>query len=145
MGGGNNAKTGKGAKSLIRKDGRILVLLKPNGKSDLPGGRVKDGEGSQETLHREISEETGLKVKILAQAVEWSFCKNQFLQITGVTFYCQYLGRNVSLSDEHSDYSWVGIDEIGQMDWQRPYFGTLKTSACPSRPNLEQGVLYEKL
>jgi len=48
-------KTGNGAKALIRKDEKILVLIEPNGKSDLPGGRVEEGEGSQETVHREIS------------------------------------------------------------------------------------------
>jgi len=33
-----------GVKGIVRKDDRILVLVKPNGTLDLPGGRVEYGE-----------------------------------------------------------------------------------------------------
>ncbi|UCG12624.1 MAG: NUDIX hydrolase [Deltaproteobacteria bacterium] len=49
-----------GVKVLILKDGKFLVLVKPNGGLDLPGGRVEGGEGLQDGLHREIREDTGL-------------------------------------------------------------------------------------
>jgi len=117
-------KTGRGVKAVIIKEGKILVLKEPNGRYDLPGGRVEDGEGFEEALHREIIEETNVKAAISGPKVEWSFRKDRFLRIAGITFYCQYLSGKVHLSDEHTDHSWVGIDEIGQIDWARPYFGT---------------------
>ena len=57
-------KTAASVKALIMRNEEVLILVKPNGDLDLPGGRVEEGEGILETLHREISEETGLKVEI---------------------------------------------------------------------------------
>ena len=55
-------KTGLGVKRIVMKDGKFLVLVKPNGDPDLPGGRVENGEMQTGCLHREIVEETGLYV-----------------------------------------------------------------------------------
>ena len=49
--------TGTGVKGIIRKGNQFLVLVKPDGAFDLPGGRVEDGESIKAALHREISEE----------------------------------------------------------------------------------------
>ena len=56
--------TGLGVKALVLKGEDILILVKPNGVSDLPGGKVEYGENQVEALNREIIEETGLIVKI---------------------------------------------------------------------------------
>ena len=56
--------TGTGVKCIIRKGNQFLVLVKPNDAFDLPGRRVKDGASIKAALHREIHEETGLKVDI---------------------------------------------------------------------------------
>ena len=130
-------KTGRGVKTLITKNGKILLLREPNGVFDLPGGRVEDEEGFEAGARREIKEETGLKVRILGRAVEWSFWKNRSLRIMGITYYCQYLSGEVRLSDEHSDYSWVGIAEIGQIHWDRPYLGP-DNSALTKLPELPE-------
>jgi len=58
----------KGAKALIIKEGVIedefLVLIKPNERNDLPGGKKKRIESIEECFIREIAEETGLKAII---------------------------------------------------------------------------------
>ena len=56
-----------------QKNDRILVLEKPNGKLDLPGGRVETGETIKSALRCEIDEETGLKVEIHDPVEEGSF------------------------------------------------------------------------
>ena len=53
---------GTGVKGNIRKGDGFLVLVKSDGTFDFPGGRV--GESLKAALHREIHEETGLKVDI---------------------------------------------------------------------------------
>jgi 8-oxo-dGTP pyrophosphatase MutT (NUDIX family) len=55
-----------GVKAAIKNpQGELLVLniTRPNGSAtywDLPGGRVKDGETPEQTLVREVLEETGI-------------------------------------------------------------------------------------
>ena len=45
------------------KLGRVLVMLVPNGKFDLPGGGVEHGEDIHDALRREVREEIGGVVK----------------------------------------------------------------------------------
>ena len=40
----NNALLFVGQKALIEKDGKVLVLICPNGWLDFPGGKIQDGE-----------------------------------------------------------------------------------------------------
>ena len=67
--------TALGVKAVVVRDGKVLVLTKPDGEADLPGGRIEQGESFEQGLHREIHEETGLKVGILRAISEWSFAK----------------------------------------------------------------------
>ena len=53
-----------GVKGLIVRDETFLVLVKPGGRLDIPGGRVKPNEWPFYTFYREIAEETGLSVTI---------------------------------------------------------------------------------
>ena len=116
-------KMSAGVKAMIMRDGEVLVLVKPNGDLDLPGGRVEDGEDLRECLLREIFEETALNVEIFSPITFWSFMKNSMLLIEGVTYKCQYLNGNVTLSSEHSDYSWMKPGKIEMFKWKRPFFG----------------------
>ena len=104
--------TGLGVKGLILNGHEILVLVKPNGVSDLPGGRIEYGENQIEALNREIVEETGLITKIHDPVAWWSFTKPNGLHITGLTYLCLYISGQVSLSDEHSDFYWLPLSNI---------------------------------
>ncbi|KKR48747.1 MAG: Leucyl-tRNA synthetase [Candidatus Magasanikbacteria bacterium GW2011_GWC2_40_17] len=44
---------------LLNKKGQIYVLKRPNGEYELPAGRYNKGESDEQTLRREIIEETG--------------------------------------------------------------------------------------
>jgi 8-oxo-dGTP diphosphatase len=112
-------EVGNGVKAVVKKDGRFLVLVKPDGSFDLPGGRVEVGETNESALHREIAEETGLKVKIQDPMVEWSFLKQPDLLIKGITFACNYIEGKVKLCAEHKHYFWAGIDKIHQLKFCR--------------------------
>ena len=103
-------KIGMGVKSIIIKDNKYLDLIKPNGDSDLPGGRVEPGENLKDSLRREILEETGLEVEIKEPVARWSFKKNSKLIVIGVTYLCEYLGGEVKLSDEHVGYCWSELE-----------------------------------
>jgi len=118
-------KIGFGVKSLITLDDKFLVLVKPNGELDLPGGCVELGERLRESLHREIQEETGLKVEIIDPLAYWSFMKNSQFSVKGITYLCRYLSGDVVLSDEHSGCFWCKLRKNGSIfheSWLRHFF-----------------------
>jgi ADP-ribose pyrophosphatase YjhB (NUDIX family) len=119
-------RIGFGVKAIVRKDDRFLVLVKSDGTFDLPGGRVENGETHEAALHREIDEETGLKVEIQGPVEEWSFFKKPNLLIKGISFACTYLEGKVKICDEHSRYFWAGIDCMHQLTFNRDLLGNLK-------------------
>lgn len=60
-----------GVKALVRRDDGRILLLKADTKNhskntrpywDLPGGRIEENETPDQTLIREVAEETGIKV-----------------------------------------------------------------------------------
>ena len=104
-----------GVKAIIRKGNKVLVLIEPDGRPDLPGGRVEENEGLLGALGREIFEETGLSVEISGVVLSWSFEKSSGLKIFGATYLCCYTGGKVRLSHEHSKYFWVGMNELDRL------------------------------
>jgi 8-oxo-dGTP diphosphatase len=117
-----------GVKGIIRKNGHILVLVKPNGTLDLPGGRVENGETVETALKREIAEETGLKVEIHDPVEEWSFYKTPDRVIKGITFECAYLEGSVKLCSEHKRYFWAAIDSIKHLSFNRSFLRNISTA-----------------
>ena len=117
-----------GVKGIIRKNGHILVLVKPNGTLDLPGGRVENGETVESALQREINEETGLKVEIHDPVEEWSFYKTPDQLIKGITFECAYLEGSVKLCSEHKRYFWAAIDGIKRLNFNRNFLQNLNAA-----------------
>ena len=112
-----------GAKALIIKDDAFLVLIKANGRNDLPGGKSDFGESFEDCLNREIDEETGLKVNIQYPVAYWSFIKRPSLHIRGITYICEYTYGNIKLSNEHKYFKWVKIKNIRSIKF-RPSYGT---------------------
>ena len=114
-----------GVKGIVRKNDRILVLVKQNGKLDLPGGRVENGETVQSALKREIREETGLKVEIHDPVEDWSFYKTPDQLIKGITFECDYLEGRVELCSEHKRYFWAPVERLTSLSFNRNFLGNL--------------------
>ncbi|MFA7285376.1 MAG: NUDIX domain-containing protein [Candidatus Paceibacterota bacterium] len=98
--------------------GEILILKESSSyedgtnfaKYDVPGGRIKPGEKLEESLKREVYEETGLEIQVLQ-----SFCvgewrpkvKDENWQVIGVYFVCETLNENIVLSKDHDEYIWI--------------------------------------
>lgn len=49
-------------KALITKDDKILLVMEPDGRWELPGGGLEVGESFENGVKREISEELGAEV-----------------------------------------------------------------------------------
>ena len=103
---------GVAGKSIIRKQGKILLLQRAlssthdPGLWELPGGKIEHGEVLTEALEREVTEETGLTIEVRKPITTWHFYKLPFW-VTGVTFLCDHVGGDVMLSSEHHTYAWI--------------------------------------
>lgn len=109
-------------KAFIQHQGKILILKEStkykdgtnHGRYDVVGGRVEKGERFDESLLREIKEETGLKVIIKDPffVSEWRPKPNgESWQVVGIFFKCEAKSENVKLSQDHESYEWINPEE----------------------------------
>lgn len=106
-------------KAVIEKDGKILILKRSCDEDcfkeewDIPGGGMKFGKFPEESLNREIREETGIEADIIKPLRVWTFFKNNNqTQVVGITLLCKYKSGEVKLSAEHTDFKWIKPEEI---------------------------------
>jgi 8-oxo-dGTP diphosphatase len=105
-------------KAFIIHDGKVLIVRESSNyqdgtnaaKYDIVGGRIKPGQAFDESLRREIREETGLEVE-LGQPFyvgEWRpIINGEQVQIVGTFFECRTSSDVVRLSEDHNNYQWI--------------------------------------
>ncbi len=105
-------------KAFIILDHKVLILKESSqyedgvnvGKFDVPGGRIEPGQRFDESLRREVKEETGLDIKIGKPFFidEWRpIVKEEQWQIVGVYFECLAESKKVILSKDHEEFKWI--------------------------------------
>ena len=105
-------------KVFINFKGKTLILRESNryvegtnaGLFDVVGGRMTPGERFDDSLLREVKEETGLDVKIGRPfyVSEWRpVVKGEPWQVVGIFFECFADTDAVELGDDHSEYKWI--------------------------------------
>ena len=103
----------KVAKIVLFSGDKVLLLVSEHpdfkGKLDLPGGHIHYKEPPTEGLRREVKEETGL---IVTDYYELHHDGNLIL------FWGRIPKGNITLSDEHSAYFLLHIDEIGEKGYK---------------------------
>jgi len=106
------------AKAFIEHEGKILIVRESTeykdgsnaGLFDVVGGRVKPGQRFDESLVREIYEETGLSVEIGKPFYvgEWRpVVRGEQWQIVGTFFLCTSGDGEVVLSEDHGEFQWI--------------------------------------
>jgi 8-oxo-dGTP diphosphatase len=105
----------------IFRDGNILLVRRARspakGFYSLPGGRVEFGETLHTALHREVAEETALKIEIAGLA-GW----REIMPGTGggghyliMSFAARWVAQEPVLNDELDDFRWLSPDAIGDL------------------------------
>jgi len=103
----------------IFRDDRVLLVRRARspgkGFYSLPGGRVEFGESLHTALHREVDEETAIRIDILGLA-GW----REVLPSSGggghyliMSFAARWKALQPVLNHEHDDFKWLRPDELG--------------------------------
>jgi 8-oxo-dGTP diphosphatase len=107
--------------AVIFRDDRILLVRRARspakGFYSVPGGRVEFGETLHAALHREVDEETALKIEIAGLA-GW----REVVPGTGggghyliMSFAARWISGEPVLNDELDDFTWQTPDALGEL------------------------------
>lgn len=103
------------AKAVICRGEQVLLLRRPNGRWDLPGGKARLGEDVKEALRREVYEETGLTVAVLDQLSVVHRKRANGRVCLVVSFHCLFdrppTDDMIALSCEHEDFAFVRFEQ----------------------------------
>jgi ADP-ribose pyrophosphatase YjhB (NUDIX family) len=105
----------------IFRDDKILLVRRARspakGFYSLPGGRVEFGETLHAALHREVDEETALRIEIIGLA-GW----REVVPVTAgdghyliMSFAARWSACEVALNEEHDDFRWLSPDALGDL------------------------------
>jgi 8-oxo-dGTP diphosphatase len=107
--------------AVIFRDGKALLVrrARPPAKGfySLPGGRVEFGESLHTALQREVREETGLEIEIMALA-GW---REVLPGASGgghyviMWFAARWAAGEPVLNEEHDDFKWLAPHEFGDL------------------------------
>lgn len=103
---------------LLRESSKYLDGTN-SGKYDLVGGRVEPGQRFDESLLREIKEETGLSVQIGRPFFtnEWRpIVRGEQWQVVGTFFECFAETDNVIPSQDHDEYVWINPNDHAKLN-----------------------------
>jgi 8-oxo-dGTP diphosphatase len=105
----------------IFRDDKILLVRRARspakGLYSLPGGRVEFGEALHTALHREVDEETALKIEI----VELAGWREALPATTGgghyliMSFAARWIAGEPLPNDELDDFRWLAPDGLGDL------------------------------
>ena len=104
----------------IFRDDKILLVRRARspakGFYSLPGGRVEFGETLHAALHREVDEETALKIEIAGLAgwreVVPGTSGGHYLIMS---FAARWISGEPVLNDELDDFKWLAPDSLGDL------------------------------
>lgn len=104
----------------IVKDGKVLCAQRGSGKTlsgywEFPGGKIEEGETTQQALQREIEEELLCEIN-----VDKEVCTSDYLYDFGhvelTTFLCHLIEGSPKLT-EHARMVWVEPADMPQLNW----------------------------
>jgi 8-oxo-dGTP diphosphatase len=105
----------------IFRDDKILLVRRARspakGLYSLPGGRVEFGEALHSALHREVREETGLKIEIVGlsgwrEALPGAPGSGHYLIMS---FAARWISGEPVLNEELDDFSWLAPQALGDL------------------------------
>jgi 8-oxo-dGTP diphosphatase len=107
---------------LQNKEGKYLLMLRSavkypeaGAKWEIAGGRINPGVPLVENLKREVKEETGLEITDEPRLLDAQDILRSHKHIVRLTYSGSAHGE-VRLSDEHTEYKWLSLNEISVLN-----------------------------
>lgn len=102
---------------ILNEKNEVLIMYSSRNKYwEFPKGKVEPGEKELDTLKREMYEETGIENFRLHPEfkafLRYNFRVGKLLIKKIVVYYLFKTGAEVKVSDEHTDFKWVPIEEV---------------------------------
>jgi 8-oxo-dGTP diphosphatase len=100
------------------QEGKILALRRSKTDPskplswDLPGGIVERGENIQDSILREVKEESGIQVEKPQLFDVFDFVTEQGTYLICIGYITESISTEVVLSYEHDQYEWLTKDEF---------------------------------
>ena len=123
--------------AIIYNDGQEFLITKRSmgeeqwpGRWSVPGGKLSKEDyvhtplthknqwyyALTDTLKREVKEEVGLTVGKPEYLLDLIFLRKSGIPTVVLSFFAEYLGGDVRLDDEHSEYAWVRAEDLSNYD-----------------------------
>lgn len=112
----------------IRNDKCLILKFNQSDKKwGLPGGRIDDGalqngRTCEQEFRREIAEELGIHDFQIIAVVDYDFTggisSTTNSPVIGVANLITSDCKQILLSDEHTEYRWIALDEIDGVDFK---------------------------
>lgn len=105
---------------VLNENNEVLILKRSKdnflnaGKYDIPGGHIRENESLEDSIKREIKEETGLD-SVFGQIIDVvEFPKDNPLfkeEKRGIRCICYVNFNEIKLSAEHEEYEWIPLEK----------------------------------
>ena len=112
------------AKALIRYNGKYLMLRKADdayfqeniGKWECPGGEIEENETPEQTILREVKEETGFICKIIKELPSLGMVDENYNSYCRV-YLLEAPEENITLNTkEHTNYQWTKPEQVKDLE-----------------------------
>lgn len=121
-------KTVRVVAAVIRKDDKIFATQRGYGEFkdgwEFPGGKIEEGETSEQALVREIKEEldTDIRVGELIDTIEFDY---PTFHLSMDCFWCEIVHGELELK-EHESARWLSKEKLYSVDWLPADVGLIK-------------------
>lgn len=117
-----------GVKALIMNENKQILALRINPVDfnrpiedhwDLPGGRIKENDSIEKTLHKEVEEELGIKEIQISELFDVCIAnydvllENESVSLILIVYKCKLPDKKqkFKLNFEHLEYRWASLSE----------------------------------